>query len=120
MGQKNQDQKLDAGAAIFAKIREMGVAARAASRRMARADTATKNQALLAAAAEVRKQAKNILAANAAKLSLDMTSVAFPLLSPNPKEALEEFRKCKPDYILKRPTALPSLVFQKNVKRFRG
>ena len=44
----------------------MGAAARAASRLIARADTAAKNRALAGMAAEIRKQSAKILAANAA------------------------------------------------------
>src|SRR5712691_141035 len=44
---------------------EVGRRARAASRELARADTATKNRALVAAAAAVRRDAKKLLAANA-------------------------------------------------------
>jgi glutamate-5-semialdehyde dehydrogenase len=54
------DQKLDVGE----YVRELGVAARAAARELARADTQAKNRALEAMAAEIRKQAKAILAAN--------------------------------------------------------
>ena len=46
-------------------MRKMGAAAREASREIARADTAAKNRALAAMAAEIRGQAKEILAANA-------------------------------------------------------
>ncbi|MGE5638838.1 MAG: glutamate-5-semialdehyde dehydrogenase [Clostridia bacterium] len=56
------DQKVDA----VALMRELGAAARAASRLMARAPTDAKNRALLAAAAEIRRQSAAILAANAA------------------------------------------------------
>src|SRR5438552_8497343 len=44
---------------------EVGRRARAASRELARADTATKNRALVAAAKAVRRDAKKLLAANA-------------------------------------------------------
>ncbi len=54
------DQKLDVGK----YVQDLGVAARAAARELARADTAAKNGALEAMAAEIRKQAKAILAAN--------------------------------------------------------
>lgn len=47
-------------------MRELGGAARQAARLMARADTAAKNRALAAAAAEIRRQGQAILAANAA------------------------------------------------------
>ena len=53
------DQKLDR------KMRKIGAAARAASRELARADTAAKNRALNAAAAEIRRRAAEILRANA-------------------------------------------------------
>src|SRR6266702_3536566 len=44
---------------------EVGRRARAASREVARADTASKNRALLAAANAVRRDVKKLLAANA-------------------------------------------------------
>jgi glutamate-5-semialdehyde dehydrogenase len=59
------DQKVDRKQGLGKKIRHMGAAAREASRAMARADTATKNRALSLIAAEIRKHAKVILAANA-------------------------------------------------------
>jgi glutamate-5-semialdehyde dehydrogenase len=54
------DQKLD----VAKYVQDLGIAARAAARELARAETATKNRALEAMAAEIRKQAKVILAAN--------------------------------------------------------
>ena len=54
------DQKLD----VAKYVQDLGIAARAAARELARADTAVKNRALEAMAAEIRKQAKAILAAN--------------------------------------------------------
>jgi glutamate-5-semialdehyde dehydrogenase len=60
------DQKVDRAAPEASKIRSMGAAARAASRLIARADTAAKNRALAAMAGEIRKQSGKILAANAA------------------------------------------------------
>jgi glutamate-5-semialdehyde dehydrogenase len=62
------DQKVDRAAADASSIRSMGAAARAASRLIARADTAAKDRALAAMAAEIRKQSAKILAANAADL----------------------------------------------------
>jgi glutamate-5-semialdehyde dehydrogenase len=47
-------------------VRQLGKQARAASRTLARADTATKNRALAAMALQIRSQASKILAANAA------------------------------------------------------
>jgi glutamate-5-semialdehyde dehydrogenase len=47
-------------------MRELGRGARAAARELARADTAVKDRALAAMAAEIRSQAKDILSANAA------------------------------------------------------
>jgi glutamate-5-semialdehyde dehydrogenase len=47
-------------------VRQLGKQARAASRMLARADTATKNRALAAMALQIRSQASKILAANAA------------------------------------------------------
>jgi len=55
------DQKLDVAKAI----RELGVAARAAARALARADTVVKNKALGAIAASIRSQAVLILKSNA-------------------------------------------------------
>jgi glutamate-5-semialdehyde dehydrogenase len=53
------DQKLDR------MMRKLGVAAREASRELARAGTTVKNKALAAVAAEIRRREKEILAANA-------------------------------------------------------
>jgi len=53
------DQKLDR------MMRKLGAAAREAARELARADTAAKNKALAAVAAEIRRREKEILAANA-------------------------------------------------------
>ena len=55
------EQKLDVAAAV----RELGIAARAAARELARASTETKNDALAAMAGQIRSQAKRILSANA-------------------------------------------------------
>jgi len=55
------EQKLDVAAAV----RELGVAARAASRELSRASTETKNRALAAMAAAIRSGAKRMLEANA-------------------------------------------------------
>ena len=55
------DQKVD----VASLVRELGVAARAAARELARASTETKNRALAAMAAEIRRGAQAILAANA-------------------------------------------------------
>jgi len=51
---------------VKAYMRQLGRGARAAARELARADTAAKDRALASMAAEVRAQAKAILAANAA------------------------------------------------------
>ena len=51
---------------VKAYMRELGRGARAAARELARADTAGKDRALAAMAAEIRSQAKEILSANAA------------------------------------------------------
>ena len=58
------EQKVD----VKAYMREMGQAARAASRLVARADTAAKNRALVAVAAELRRRSANIVAANKADI----------------------------------------------------
>ena len=50
-------------------VRALGKRARAASRSLARADTASKNRALLAMAAQIRAQSKAILQANAADVA---------------------------------------------------
>jgi glutamate-5-semialdehyde dehydrogenase len=55
------EQKLD----VARVIRELGIAARAAARELARASTETKNDALAATAAAIRTGAKDILKANA-------------------------------------------------------
>jgi glutamate-5-semialdehyde dehydrogenase len=64
------DQKLDAKAVdVRAYLRELGAAARAASRELARADTDTKNRALRAMAAEIRAHAAELLEANGADVA---------------------------------------------------
>jgi glutamate-5-semialdehyde dehydrogenase len=67
------DQKLDA----VQHVRELGVAARAAARELARADTATKNRALVAMAATIRRDAKGILEANRADIAQAKQDPAF-------------------------------------------
>src|SRR5438132_8935521 len=70
------DQKVD----IVALVRELGVAARNASRELARASTEAKNRALGAMAAEIRAGARAILAANAgdvAQAKADGNDAAF-------------------------------------------
>ena len=70
------DQKVDAAALV----RELGVNARAASRELARASTDAKNRALAAMAAEIRRGAQAILAANAgdvAQAKTDGCDAAF-------------------------------------------
>src|SRR4051812_9880960 len=70
------DQKVD----VAALVRELGVAARAAARELARASTETKNRALAAIAAEIRRGAQPILAANAgdvAQAKADGRDAAF-------------------------------------------
>src|SRR5947207_10128406 len=70
------DQKVDA----VALVREFGVNARAASRELARAPTDAKNRALAAMAAEIRRGAQAILAANAgdvAQAKTDGCDAAF-------------------------------------------
>jgi glutamate-5-semialdehyde dehydrogenase len=59
------DQKLD----VKAPVRELGLTAREAARALARADTATKNQALMAMAASIREQSEKILRANRADMA---------------------------------------------------
>src|ERR1700737_1656420 len=59
-------QALKTGKAdIKSHVRELGVAARAAARELARASTDTKNRELGAMADEIRRQASSILDANA-------------------------------------------------------
>src|SRR2546423_15362779 len=78
------DQKVD----VAALVRELGVAARAASRELARASTESKNRALGAMAAEIRAGARAILAANAgdvAQARADGSDAAFidrPTITP--------------------------------------
>ena len=70
------DQKVD----VAALVRELGVHARAASRDLARASTDAKNKALGAMAAEIRRGAQAILAANAgdvAQAKTDGCDAAF-------------------------------------------
>ena len=70
------DQKVD----VVALVRELGVAARNASRELARASTEAKNRALGAMAAEIRAGARAILAANAgdvAQVRADGGDAAF-------------------------------------------
>ena len=70
------DQKVD----VVALVRELGVAARNASRELARASTEAKNRALGAMAAEIRAGARTILAANAgdvAQAKADGNDAAF-------------------------------------------
>jgi len=59
------EQKVD----VRTYMREMGAAARAASRLLARADTPTKNKALTATAAAIRSAARKILDANKADVA---------------------------------------------------
>jgi glutamate-5-semialdehyde dehydrogenase len=70
------DQKVDAAALV----RELGAAARAASRVLARASTEAKNRALAAMAAEIRAGTRAILAANSgdvAQAKADGADAAF-------------------------------------------
>jgi glutamate-5-semialdehyde dehydrogenase len=70
------DQKVD----VVSLVRELGAAARAASRELARASTEAKNRALGAMAAEIRAAASAILAANAgdvAQARTDGSDAAF-------------------------------------------
>src|SRR2546430_3559405 len=70
------DQKVD----VAALVRELGAAARSASRELARASTESKNRALGAMAAEIRAGARAILAANAgdvAQAKADGNDAAF-------------------------------------------
>jgi glutamate-5-semialdehyde dehydrogenase len=59
------DQKLD----VKKAIRDLGIAARAAARLLARAETAAKNKALSATAAAIRSSEKKILEANKADVA---------------------------------------------------
>ena len=64
------DQKLDAKAVdVRAYMRELGLAARAAARALARADTDTKNRALRSMAAEIRTRSAELLEANSADVA---------------------------------------------------
>jgi glutamate-5-semialdehyde dehydrogenase len=67
------DQKVDA----VALIRELGIAARAAARELARAPTAAKNRALALAAQQIRAHSKEILEANRSDVSGSKGDAAF-------------------------------------------
>jgi glutamate-5-semialdehyde dehydrogenase len=54
---------------VKAHVRELGQKAREAARMLARADTATKNRALSAMAAEIRRESEKLIQANAADVS---------------------------------------------------
>src|SRR5688572_2903609 len=54
---------------VKSHVQQLGRQARAAARMLARADTAAKNRALSAMAAEMRKHSKEILDANAADVA---------------------------------------------------
>jgi glutamate-5-semialdehyde dehydrogenase len=56
---------MNAASDVKSYMLEVGMRARAAARAMARADTETKNRALVAAARAIRRDAKKLLAANA-------------------------------------------------------
>ena len=58
------EQKVDVAAEVSKAVRDMGIAARAAARDLARASTETKNKALQAMAAAIRAGAASILKAN--------------------------------------------------------
>jgi glutamate-5-semialdehyde dehydrogenase len=79
------EQKVDVAAAV----RELGIAARAAARDMARAPTDAKNRALAAIAAQIRASEKTILKANAGDVEqarADGCDAAFvDRLTLNPK-----------------------------------
>lgn len=55
----------------------------------------------------------DILAANGAKSTLDIRSVAFPLLAANYRNTLAGLQKVRPDYILRRPSDLANLVLRR-------
>src|SRR5258708_5814129 len=69
------DQKLDATAVDARRVdvketmRELGIAARAAARLIARADTRTKNAALAAIAARIRADSRKLIEANKADVA---------------------------------------------------
>jgi glutamate-5-semialdehyde dehydrogenase len=64
------DQKVDATRVTVAEaMRELGAAARAAARLIARADTSAKNSALAAVASRIRADSRKILEANQADLA---------------------------------------------------
>ena len=52
----------------------------------------------------------DVLAANAAKESIDIHSVAFPALSAEPAAALAEIQAAKPDFIISKPKDLTTLL----------
>src|SRR5205814_314830 len=86
------DQKVDAASLV----RELGIAARAAARDLARASTETKNRALAAMAAEIRRSAQAILAANAgdvAQAGADGREAAVRLVASADREAVGALSK---------------------------
>ena len=52
----------------------------------------------------------DMLAAREAQAGITIGSVGFPWFTPNPKTALQEIQKTKPDFILKKAVDLPKLV----------
>jgi glutamate-5-semialdehyde dehydrogenase len=81
---------------VKAYMRELGRGARAAARELARADTAAKDRAPVAMAAQIRSQAKEILSANAAdakqakKAGRDAAFVDRLTMNPNSVEQMAE------------------------------
>jgi len=68
---------------IAAYMDGVGAAARAAARHLARADTATKNTALRAMAAAIRRDAAKLAAANARDVAAAKAALlALPLFAP--------------------------------------
>ena len=54
----------------------------------------------------------DILAAREARATLDIRAVGFPWFASNPKGALHEIEKAKPDFILKKPGDLLKIVLR--------
>jgi len=52
----------------------------------------------------------DVLAANHAKSSIQIHSVAFPSLAQEPKATLNEILKVKPDFLIKKPSELLPVI----------
>ena len=61
----------------------------------------------------------DILAANEAKKTIDIHSVAFPVLAQDTKSALDGILKTKPDFPIRKPSELIPLVKRRIQKKTR-